>query len=221
MNTRDLNVQGVHRAVFGGQVQITERAGEDGGEPVKVYTFVASTEQPARDDHILLQNWDLTNYAANPVILYGHDHDVVVGRGSNLRVATGPNGARALLVDVELDEGNPDVLIQRIVHQVKRDFLRSVSVSWITNSAKRRSSYPSDSPFYEEDSWGYVIGEEKPSELLEISIASVPSDANALAQRSTKRQLTEAEIRAIIRDERVNGDAPEADGFPSGFFSAP
>jgi len=218
MNKRDLNIQGVHRAVFGGQVQITERAGEDGGEPVKIYTFVASTEQPARDGHILLQNWDLANFAANPVILYGHDHDTVIGRASKIYVEQTEHG-RALMVDIEFDEANPDGKIQRVIHQVQQGFLRAVSVGWITNSAKRRSSYPGDSPHYEEDGWGYVIGEEENSELLEISIVSVPAQASALKRTGdTARQLTEAEIRAIVRDERVNGDAPEADGFPSGFF---
>ena len=54
-------------------VQRTEGAD---GAPDK-YRFVASTDAEARDGHVYAQNWDLSEYKANPVVLYVHNLSLI------------------------------------------------------------------------------------------------------------------------------------------------
>lgn len=137
-------------------------------------TFVASTSDPDRMDDIVLQNWRLKNFLANPVILQNHEYDEpVVGKATRAEVVQGQ-----LEVDILFDESpdNPDGM--RLARQVREGFVRAVSVGFLPSGMVPRRSLPDTDNRKAE--WGYLLDD---NELLEVSIVTVPANAAALAKR--------------------------------------
>lgn len=166
--------------------------------------FVVSTQDPARDTHIIDQSsWSLDNYRANPVVLWTHDYDTPpVGRAVDLGVDD-----NALHASVEWDTATE--LGATVARQYAQGFLSAVSVGWIPGNVTPRSSYDRSHPFYGDD--GVVFTN---NEMLEFSAVTVPTDPGALAARGLPMpkpaNLSMAELVEWIR--HANTDGPELDG---------
>jgi HK97 family phage prohead protease len=143
------------------------------GEPVaatddRTFTFVFSDESVDRyGDVIFARGWDLANFNANPIALFGHDAGTVenvIGRAKNVRV----EGSR-LIGDIEFMGADVNPNAEAVYQMVKGGFLKTVSVGFqpIEWELAKDKSRPQGVNF-------------KKQELLEISIVPIPANANAL-----------------------------------------
>jgi len=124
-------------------------------------SFIASTAAEDRMGDSISQNgWALDNYKKNPVILFGHDHDKPIGRARSVYMKDGN-----LAIDVEFAPEDIDPFAAKIGRMVKSGFLNAVSVGFRPLDMKPRKS------------GGYEFTK---SELLEVSVVSVPANQEAL-----------------------------------------
>lgn len=148
------------------------RATPVAGDSARVLV-TASTAEPARDGHILRQNWRLDAYRANPVVPWSHHYwEPPIGRAVEVDVRNG-----ALQAVIEWD--TEDEMGAIVARKFARGFLSAVSVSWIPGQAIPRDSLEPDDPEYARD--GCIFDD---NELTEISAVVVPADANAVVARS-------------------------------------
>jgi len=139
-------------------------------EASRTVSFVFSDGSVDRmGDTIAASGWDLTNFKANPIAIFGHDAGAVenvMGRAKNVRVS----GSR-LLGDIEFMAGEINPRAEAVFQMLKAGFLKSVSVGfqpieWTRSTDPKR---PQGVDF-------------KKQELLEISIVPIPANPNALVQ---------------------------------------
>jgi HK97 family phage prohead protease len=115
------------------------------------------------------RGWQLANFNANPVALFGHDAgsvENVIGRARNVRV----EGSR-LVGDIEFMRAEVNPNAEAVFQMVKGGYLKTVSVGfapieWEAASDKSRP---------------YGVNFKK-QELLEISVVPIPANPNALIQ---------------------------------------
>lgn len=139
--------------------RLIEKAGGDG--PVE---FVLSEESEDRyNDVILAKGWDIEAFKRNPVMLKQHDHNQPIGTWKRVRVE-----GKQLLGVANFDTGG--VAGAEAERQVKAGVLSAVSVGF------RPLSRPQ-----ERDNGGLLF---EKSELLEVSLVSVPAHPNALRVKS-------------------------------------
>jgi HK97 family phage prohead protease len=136
----------------------------------RVVSFVFSDDSVDRyGDRIEARGWQLDNFNANPVALFGHDSgsvENVIGRASNVRV----EGNR-LVGDIEFMEASVNPNAEVVYQMVKAGYLRAVSVGfqpldWVAAQDKGRAG-------------GIDF---RKQELLEISIVPIPANPTALVQ---------------------------------------
>lgn len=120
-------------------------------------TFLAATETLARDGLVLnLAGMNLEPYRANPVVLVAHDYwSLPIGRTTRLEVTQ-----QGLIADFEFDEEEDDTA-KLVAGKIRRGYINAASIGW--------------------DSKTINGNRVETSELLDISIVSVPGDAGALA----------------------------------------
>lgn len=129
-------------------------------------TFVLSDETPDRmGDVIKADGWVLTNFKKNPIALFGHRSDFVVGNWANLRVEN-----TALLGDLQPAARGTSPRIDEVVSLLDADVLRAVSVGFRPIKSEPRDP---EKPFAGE----LFIKQE----LVECSVVAVPANPNALA----------------------------------------
>jgi len=139
-------------------------------------SFIASTAAEDRMGDVINQNgWQLDNYKKNPIILFGHDHDKPIGRATNVYMKNGN-----LAIDVEFAPEEVDPFAAKIGRMVKAGFLKAVSVGFRPLDMKPIKS-------------GYEFLK---SELLEVSVVSVPANQEAIA--FAKSFATEDELRRLF-----------------------
>lgn len=138
---------------------VRKDAGEDG--PI---SFIASTASQDRyGDVILADGWDLTNYKANPVLLFAHNWwGVPIGKAPRMHVANG------MLMSGPVDFCGADVneLGPQCEAAVRQGFLNAVSVGF----------NPIEWSFTDD---GVLF---KACELLELSVVPIPANADAVVQ---------------------------------------
>lgn len=163
---------------------------EVGDDEEGFVSFIASTEAEDRMGDVIRQDgWQLDRYKANPVVLFGHSHSQPIGRSHNVRVENGQ-----LKADIEFASEEIDPFAAKIGKMVKAGFLKAVSVGFRPLDVKPIKS-------------GYEFIK---SELLEISIVSVPANQEALS--FAKGFMETAEISRVFAANRetVNRDAMRA-----------
>ena len=158
-----------------------------------VFTFVITNGKKDRHDSRVNPNgMDFSDYKRNPVVLFNHDYNKIVGTAANIRRA-----GDAIIADVIFDTGAAG---EEIRGMVERNVLRATSIGFMV---KKWS--------YEESTDTFIIDE---SELLEFSIVTVPSNRDALIVRSRA-----SEMRKDI--ERMRLDIEELKGIISKMVSTP
>jgi HK97 family phage prohead protease/HK97 family phage major capsid protein len=139
-------------------------------ETVNGMQFVLSDETPDRmDDIIRSDGWDLENFKKNPIALFNHNPNFVIGKWSDLRVDKQNKQLRGNLV---LAPAGTSPRIDEIRKLIEADILKAVSVGF--RPVKRQSRK-------EDDQFGIGGSIFTKSELVETSLVAVPANPNALA----------------------------------------
>lgn len=190
---------------------LARAAGEDDDGTSR---FIASSGDIDRHGDSVEQSWRLKNWRANPVILAGHNHDMVVGRGTANIVK---DGSPHLALSVVWDESELNPLGALIAHQHRAGFRHAVSVGFRPGETMSRTKLAKDDPRYVDGEkvpeWraGYVF---RFPELLEVSSVGVPANPKAIQVREMAktvedpeeqvrrflRETTGPKLRAILRD---------------------
>lgn len=174
---------------------------ETGGElrAEALPAFIMSTEGEAGDGHILRQEWDLSRSAdlggvGIPVIwshvAKGENSRTIYGQwtGIGVRDIDGKKLCGRTNLDMDIENG------REAMGQIRRGFLRAVSVGWNPGEVTRRGALePSDllylPPVDDEcgqPAEGLVMGSAaSPNRLLEASLCAVPSDPAAYVTERT------------------------------------
>jgi len=169
------------------------KAGESTSKAGKITTrFTASTEAPDRAEDVVVQDWNLTAFKANPVILWAHNSaENPVGRALSSGVESGN-----LAIEVQWDASEANRRGMLIAHQFAEGFLSAGSVGFRHGKRELRADLDKDHPHHQQ------LGEGVPrwqsgfrfsaNELLEFSAVSIPMNKDALAQRGwAQKALTE------------------------------
>ena len=158
-----------------------------------LFSFVASTSDEDRYGDIIEQGpgaWDLDAYRSNPVVLFNHNSQAMpIGKGI---VEAGEN----LEIDIQLDQGDP--LGAELSRKLEAGFLHAVSVGFRALESVDRSKLPT-----EHKAAGSSGRYFQRSELLEVSIVTVPANGSATAMRSMSNEI-QSEIKTLIRGELLS-----------------
>ena len=126
---------------------------------------IASTPRQDRDGEVVVQRFDLRNFKKNPAVLDSHKYssiEHILGRYENVTTENGQ-----LEGDIVFSEKNPKAVMAQAMAQ--ENMINTVSIGFIPKK------------FDEEDP--SIITE---SELLEVSLVSVPSNPEALIEGGAK-----------------------------------
>src|SRR6516164_5749859 len=128
--------------------------------------FVLSDESPDRmGDVILSDGWQLSNFRRNPIALFGHRPDFIVGRWANLRVEN-----KSLRGHLALAPEGTSARIDEIRKLVEAGILKAVSVGFHSLE---------DEPLDKKNPFSGMRFLKQ--ELIECSLVSIPANPNALA----------------------------------------
>lgn len=139
-------------------------------QDARTVAFVFSDNSVDRyGDTIDARGWELDDYRANPIALFGHNSSSVeniIGRARNVCV----EGQR-LVGDIEFMNGSVNQTAETVYQMVTGGFLRTVSVGFqpIEWSLSNDRSRPGGIDF-------------KRQALLEVSLCPVPANPNAMAK---------------------------------------
>jgi HK97 family phage major capsid protein/HK97 family phage prohead protease len=129
--------------------------------------FVLSDNSVDRVGDVIEQNWELSAFKKNPIALFNHGRDHVIGSWAGVRV----DGNR-LLGKLQLAAEGTSELVDTVRRLVAQNILRATSVGFMPLKTEKLTNDASEF-------WGpfrYLK-----SELLEASLVSVPANSNAIA----------------------------------------
>lgn len=159
-------------------------------KPIK---FVASTATPDRYGDVVDQKgWDLRAYNRNPVVLFNHNPaQMPIGKGK----AYVEN--EQLMLEVEFDQ--KDDMAKTIEQKVRDGFINAVSVGFQPSKTIARSSLPSDHPYHGKSGQYFQA-----SELLEVSIVTIPANNEATLSKQFSREIGLADVaRSLILNKHI------------------
>jgi hypothetical protein len=152
----------------------------------EVMTMTISTDDEDRHGDIVMQDWDLKWYKKNPVLLDSHNYDSIthiIGRMNNVRTE-----GKKTKAEPEFAEMNPKGVLAKQMAQA--GFLNTSSVGFIPK---------------EFDKDGKILK----SELLEVSMVSVPANARALFEKVAEETKEEIETLKTEIEETPEEEAVE------------
>ena len=127
------------------------------------FEFVLSTEQVDRaGDVIRMNGLDLGHFKANPIALFGHEHDKIIGVWENVRVE-----GKQLIGRLKMAKAGTSDLVDTVTSLIEQRIIKAVSVGFqaIEMSPRKGGS-------------GYEFIK---SSLHEASVVAVPMNPGALA----------------------------------------
>ena len=138
------------------------------------------TKKNSHGFYLLNSGGQLDRFRENPVMLFNHNHDRLIGKWDGLRVE-----GSLLVVDPVFDEGDEDAL--KIKGKVDRGFLKGGSPGIIVLDAEYRDNPAGGSFDIFVTQW----------ELFEGSVVSIPSNAGALSLKVYDRECK------LVNDDQV------------------
>jgi HK97 family phage prohead protease len=142
--------------------------------------FVLSDESVDRmGDIIRADGWSLSQFKANPIALFGHDHTKIVGIWQNVQVV-----GKQLLGTLKLAAPGTSELVDTVRKLLEQGILKSVSVGFQPIEAKPRKSGE-----------GYDFTK---ASLHEVSLVAVPANPNALALAKALTGMSEEVEKALF-----------------------
>ena len=184
-----------NRTIAGANVKRkTHTSNETGG-----LEFVLSDETPDRMDDIILSNgWELENFNKNPVALFQHKSDFVIGKWRDLRVEN-----KSLRGHLELAKEGTSERINEIRSLVEQGILRAVSVGFRPIASQPRAESKSNGLSFTR------------SELVETSLVSVPANPNALAVAKSLK-ISPATLDFVFAGHGRKNELQRRAGSPAG-----
>ena len=161
---------------------VSQTKGVEPDSGSRTITVVASTESEDRvGDVILASGWELDAYLANPVILWAHDYSrPAIGRAEKVWVEGASLKAELIFADTPF---------ARDIHSLyEQGFMRGISVGFRAIESESRTTAA-----------GARATLFKRQELLEISVAPVPLNRDALVI-SSPTQPEAAASRGVLSD---------------------
>jgi HK97 family phage prohead protease len=170
-----------------------DKAADDSAQIV--LSYIASTDQVDRyGDVVDQQGWDLTGFKANPVILFNHHQDSLpIGKAKNIEVRD-----NRLEIDIEFDMS--DDYSAKIARKAKGGFLNAVSVGFAPIEFSARGDLPRDHKAFEEKSTGNYYHR---SELLEVSLVTVPANAGAIETPHAAKQFGFNDLETVFKTKKA------------------
>lgn len=143
--------------------------------------FVLSDESVDRmGDVIRADGWDLKDFRANPVALFGHSHDQIIGVWENVRVE-----GKKLMGQLKLAREGTSDLVDTVRSLIEQRVLKAVSVGFQPVEAQPRKG------------GGYDFTR---AALHEVSVVAVPANANAIRKAF---EVKHPELAKLLIDESV------------------
>jgi len=147
------------------------------GTAARTVDVVASTDCVDRQGDVLIQDWDLSSYEANPVVLYSHnmfyncepEDTLPIGFATDVRVEGGKLLATLNFVD---EKASP--MAELCYQGYLQGSLRAVSVGFRSKKGRMETIEGRDV---------YVLSG---NELLEISACAMPANPEAVAEERAK-----------------------------------
>jgi HK97 family phage prohead protease/HK97 family phage major capsid protein len=133
--------------------------------------FVLSDNSVDRQGDVIEQNWELANFRANPIALFNHDRDQVIGVWDDVRVEGGRLIGKLKLASADTP-GPLGALVNSVRSLLDQKILRSTSVGFREVEKQKINEHASDF-------WGPFRYTK--SELLEVSLVAVPANPNAVS----------------------------------------
>jgi hypothetical protein len=173
------------------------------------HIFLLSEPVVGRDGYVLAGPWNLTEYNANPVVLYQHNDawstpgaapDDMLPVGRALQVVETSEGV--LISEIAFDKESPrGAKLDRLYRQ---GFLSAVSARWWPESILPANKLPAESPYYHDDSDVFVMFG---NTLLEQSAVVLPGLASAtLIEGPIDAPRALAAARAHVSDPQFRSD---------------
>lgn len=126
----------------------------------RVIVMTGSTEDADRvGDVIKMSGVDLTNYKKNPVILFNHDYDKIIGKALDVSIVDSKLVFKIQFADTSLGK--------EVYYLLKHGYMNASSIGFVGKE-------------YEPNDFGGLTFTKV--EILELSIVSVPCNPNALVQ---------------------------------------
>ncbi|MDD4395609.1 MAG: HK97 family phage prohead protease [Bacteroidales bacterium] len=142
-------------------------------ETNRTFVMCDSSKKNTYGFRIDLTGMDMNRFTSNPVMLYRHNSEDLIGRWENIRIEDGKLKADPVF-DME------DEVAKKVSGRVERGFMRGCSVGIIIYDLKET---------------GKEIVATK-TELLEASICAIPADAGAVVlYDENRKQLTFEEVK--------------------------
>ncbi len=136
------------------------RAAQSADSP---YSFTLSTEAVDSYETIIRSDgWDLKRFLQNPIALFNHSHDNIVGQWNNVKVKN-----KSLTADFVPAEKGTSALVDTVRALIEQRILRASSVGFVPKKS-----------VYDQKREVVIFTE---AELVEVSLVSVPANSEALA----------------------------------------
>lgn len=151
------------------------------------FVLTDSTHANSYGFRTAIEGLNLDRFRNNPVMLYAHDDEKVIGRWEDIRVENGRLTAEAVF-------DTDDAEAALIAGKVERGFLKGCSIGMIVHEMREVN--------------GELVATQ--SELLEASVCAVPADANAIAlYDQNRRRLSAADVKEMLLKFDLNHDKME------------
>jgi HK97 family phage major capsid protein/HK97 family phage prohead protease len=163
--------------------------------------YILSDESVDRyGDVISADGWNLKNFKSNPIALFNHNPNAIVGAWENVRIEAG-----RLVGRLKLGLPGTSPLVDEVRRLVEQRILKAVSVGF-----KPIKAEPLDAKA--DPDWGpfrYVQ-----QELVECSLVAVPANPNAL--QISRTYSLPADIRQQLRGKVAKAQSPAPEPAPPG-----
>jgi len=143
--------------------------------------FIMSTPDVDRMGDRVMPDWNLKDFLKNPVCLFAHDHDDIVGKWVDVKME-GVN----LVGTLQFAADGTSPIVDKVRSLVMQGILKAVSIGF------------SSEEFKENDFGGYDLFK---NSLMECSLVAVPANQNAL-RKSFSEILPQKEVDRLCA---VNG----------------
>ncbi len=150
-------------------------------EEPRTFNFIASTEDRDRYGDVVVQSgWKLNHFKKNPVIMWAHKYlEPPIGRALETKIEDGK-----LKIKVQFVPEDIHPFAEKIRKLVEGKWLRTVSVGFMTYKTEDLNDED------KKKRTDLLYGKRLFGELLEVSIAPVPANPMALAEKAFNEVLS-------------------------------
>lgn len=159
----------------------------------RIAEYIISSDVKDRMEEIVEQSWQLENYRANPIVLWGHNPSIaqnVLGKCIEIRQYS-EDGVNYTAGKVQFAKEGTHENVDTVWSLVEQDILRTVSVGFIPHTFKTISS---DDDGREDTT---VLAD---NELLEFSIVPIPANPTAVALAYGDGSISDKDARWLLKN---------------------